>query len=101
RALPRMLTRREPERLLLRSSGLIRTLTLLFAPVLWLTGRVGHFVAASTGAEPGMPSRAAHTEEEIKLLVEGSAEEGVLEEEEKEMIHSIFEFTDTVARQVM
>ena len=41
------------------------------------------------------------TEEELKMLVEAGEEEGVLEEEEKEMIHSIFEFTDTVARQVM
>ena len=35
------------------------------------------------------------------MLVEAGEEEGVIEEEEKEMIHSIFEFTDTVARQVM
>lgn len=41
------------------------------------------------------------TEEELKMLVEAGEEEGVLEEEEKEMIHSIFEFTDTVVRKVM
>ena len=41
------------------------------------------------------------TEEELKMLVEAGEEEGVLEEEEREMIHSIFEFTDTVVRKVM
>jgi CBS domain containing-hemolysin-like protein len=41
------------------------------------------------------------SEEELKMLVEAGEEEGVLEEEEKEMIHSIFEFTDTVVRKVM
>jgi len=41
------------------------------------------------------------TEEELKMLVEAGEEAGALEEEEKEMIHSIFEFTDTIARQVM
>ena len=41
------------------------------------------------------------TEEELKMLVETGEEEGVIEEEEKEMIHSIFEFTDTVVRKVM
>jgi putative hemolysin len=41
------------------------------------------------------------TEEEFKMLVEAGEAEGVLEEEEKEMIHSIFEFTDTVVRKVM
>jgi len=41
------------------------------------------------------------TEEELKLLVTVSEEEGVLEEEETEMIHSIFEFADTPVREVM
>ena len=35
------------------------------------------------------------------MLVQAGEEEGVIEEEEKAMIHSIFDFTDTVARQVM
>ena len=41
------------------------------------------------------------TEEELKLLVEAGEEEGVIEVEEKEMIHSIFDFTDTVTKQVV
>ena len=41
------------------------------------------------------------TEEEIRLMVTVGEEEGVLEEEETEMIHSIFEFADTTVREVM
>ncbi len=41
------------------------------------------------------------TEEELRLLVTVGEEEGVLEEEETEMIHSIFEFSDTPVREVM
>lgn len=41
------------------------------------------------------------TEEELRLLVEVGEEEGVLEEEEKEMIHNVFELGDTTAREVM
>lgn len=41
------------------------------------------------------------TEEELRLLVTVGEEEGVLEEEETEMIRSIFEFADTTAREVM
>ena len=41
------------------------------------------------------------TEEELRLLVSVGEEEGVLEEEETEMIHSIFEFADTTVREVM
>jgi len=41
------------------------------------------------------------TEAEIRSMAEVAAEESVIEEEEKEMIHSIFEFGDTVVREVM
>jgi CBS domain containing-hemolysin-like protein len=41
------------------------------------------------------------TEEELRLLVTVGEEEGVLEEEETEMIHSIFGFADTRVREVM
>ena len=41
------------------------------------------------------------TEEELRLLVEVGEEEGVLEEEEREMIHNVFELADTVVREIM
>ncbi|MCD4684509.1 MAG: hemolysin family protein, partial [Anaerolineae bacterium] len=41
------------------------------------------------------------TEEEIKLLVDAGSEGGAIEDEEKEMIYSIFQFGDTLAREVM
>jgi CBS domain containing-hemolysin-like protein len=41
------------------------------------------------------------TEEEIRMLVGTAEEEGVIEEEEEQMIHSIFEFGDRTAREIM
>ncbi|GER94687.1 HlyC/CorC family transporter [hot springs metagenome] len=41
------------------------------------------------------------TEEEVKMLIEEGGERGVFELEEKELIHSVFEFTDTFAKEVM
>lgn len=41
------------------------------------------------------------TEEDIKSFVMAGEEEGVIEEEEREMIHSIFEFGDARVRDVM
>lgn len=40
-------------------------------------------------------------EEEIKVLVESAQETGEIEEDERELLHSVFEFTDTMAREVM
>jgi putative hemolysin len=41
------------------------------------------------------------SEEEIKLLVEEGRERGIFEAEERELIHSVFEFTDMSAKEVM
>lgn len=41
------------------------------------------------------------TQDELRLLVEVSEEEGVLEEEEREMIDNVFELADTAVREVM
>jgi len=42
-----------------------------------------------------------YTEDELKSLLNVSQEEGVLEEVEKEMISNIFDFPDTIAREIM
>jgi putative hemolysin len=41
------------------------------------------------------------TEEEIKTMVDAGEEGGVIEEDEKEMIYSIFEIGETIAREIM
>jgi CBS domain containing-hemolysin-like protein len=42
-----------------------------------------------------------HSEEELKMLVSASHEEGLLESGEEEMLHSVFDFSDTTASEVM
>ncbi len=41
------------------------------------------------------------TEDDIRTLVNVGAEQNVLEEEERELIHSVIEFGDTIVREVM
>ncbi|MBX3118587.1 MAG: HlyC/CorC family transporter [Fimbriimonadaceae bacterium] len=40
-------------------------------------------------------------EEEIKTIVESAQETGEINSDERELLHSVFEFTDTVAREIM
>jgi len=57
---------------------------------------------ANAGAPASVSARAGLvTEEEIKTLVDAGEEGGAIEEEEKEMILSIFQLSDTLAREVM
>ena len=49
----------------------------------------------------GLPKGPFVTEDEIRHLVDVAEEEEEIEEDERELIHSIFEFGDTVVREVM
>jgi putative hemolysin len=46
-------------------------------------------------------ARPSYSDEEMMALVSAGEAEGDIEEEEKEMIHGVIEFADTVAREVM
>ena len=64
--------------------------------VIGVSGLIAGIFGSS--AEAAMP---LVTEEEIKSMVDAGEEEGFIEADEKEMILSIFEFGDTLAREVM
>jgi CBS domain containing-hemolysin-like protein len=49
----------------------------------------------------GLPQGPFVTENEIKAMAEMASEEEAIEEGEKDLIHSIFEFGDTLVREVM
>ncbi len=79
--------------------GPVRGAAWLLFPVVWcLTAITSIFVRAIGGQVKRGPFV---TEEELRLLVTVGEKEGVLEEEETEMIHSIFEFADRTVREIM
>lgn len=49
----------------------------------------------------GLPKGPLMSEEEIKSILDMAQSEEVIEAEEREMLHSVFEFGDTVVREVM
>jgi CBS domain containing-hemolysin-like protein len=53
------------------------------------------------GIQPASGHQLVHSVEELKMLVTASAESGVVEAEESEMLHAIFDFGELVVRQVM
>jgi CBS domain containing-hemolysin-like protein len=72
-------------------------LTRVFGPLAILLVKVANVIMPGKG----LPKGPFVTEEEIKALAEVASEEEEIEEEEKELIHSIFEFGDTIVREVM
>jgi putative hemolysin len=78
-------------------AGPVTMLQKLAAPVIWILAHSTNAAARLLGVKPGSV-RPGVTEEEIKLLV---TEQGTLLEDEKRMIHEIFELGDMVAKEIM
>ncbi|TAM58847.1 HlyC/CorC family transporter [bacterium] len=68
----------------------------LNAGFLWLTNGILRAFGGSPSAHGPFV-----TEDDIRALVNVGAEQNVLEEQEREMIHSVIEFGDTIVREVM
>ena len=97
---PKSLAMQHAERLALNFAGTVRFLSIVALPAVKLVSFLSDLMVRPFGAHVRFTNPIL-TEEELRMLVEAGEEGGVIEEEEKEMIHSIFDFTDTVARQVM
>jgi len=98
---PKSLTLRDPETVALRVTPVFRAVSWLLSPVVRLLVTFSRLAESLSGGEhPGMGVPSV-TEEQIKTMVDAGEEEGVIEEDEKEMIFSIFEFGDTLAREIM
>jgi magnesium and cobalt exporter, CNNM family len=87
-----------------RTALLVIKPTELFMTILWpfirLLHGMGRGVVKAVGLHPS-GRRLVHSEEELKMLVTASQEAGVLEEEEEQMLHRVFDFADLTAGQVM
>jgi putative hemolysin len=97
-ALPKILATVYPDRaaiLLARPIQLFSTLLLPF------TGIVNLLMRPFTSKLSAGLGSALVSEEEIKLLVNVGAEEGLIEKDEREMIEGILIFGDTLVREVM
>jgi CBS domain containing-hemolysin-like protein len=82
-------------------SRVLLSLALVLRPLTWSLRLVLSAAVRRLGVHPGAFPSLAHTPDEIRLLVAQGHEQGVVEADEREMIHGVFEFSDTVAREVM
>jgi CBS domain containing-hemolysin-like protein len=102
--IPRLISLRNPERTVLALLPIFRRLYQLLAIVAvpWHRffervqsgGEIKTEVGANDGDEDG-------DSDDLQALIDVGAEEGILEEDEGELIHSIIEFGDTTVNEVM
>lgn len=78
------------------SARTVRAIRVLLGPI------ADALVAFGNRVTPGRPRTATFSsEEQLLSMVDEATELDVLEEDDRELIHSIFEFSDTVVREVM
>ena len=97
---PEAIAAAHAEQWALRLTWVVQLAQIALWPLVRLMVWASNRLAAPFGGIP-FSGTSLITEEEIKTLVDAGEEEGVIEEDEREMIYSIFAFGDTLAREVM
>ncbi len=96
--LPQVLTQRNSESWAMALAPLARVTITLLSPLVSLMMSLRRGIAGPLG---GDLEGVFVTEETIKTMVDAGQEEGSIELDEKEMIYSIFELDETLAREIM
>ncbi len=94
---PRTVGRQHSERVALMSAGVLIAFTKVLGPVAQLLILVGNAITPGRGFSEGPFA----SEAELRELVDLAESSNVIESGEREMIHSVFELGDTIAREVM
>ncbi|MCA1728849.1 MAG: hemolysin family protein [Actinobacteria bacterium] len=78
----------------------LKVFWLLFRPLVWLVNASTNLVLRPWGIRLGEEME-AHSEEELRIMISSSTSSGVLDPQEREYLNNVFDFGDTVAREVM
>lgn len=89
-----------PQRTALRLYKLIRIASIVFGIPSAVAVKIAGLVTRRFGATASF-AVGNQAEEEIREILESYEETGEIEIEERQMLHSVFEFGDTVAREIM
>ena len=97
---PKTLSTISAETMALRSAKIIYMLMWLLTPVIVVVNKLSLWVLMLMKVDPNKKQEMI-TEDELRTIVEVSHEEGVIETEEKKMINNVFDFGDSLAKDIM
>ncbi len=97
---PKILAAKHAEKVSLLSAPLMEIVLIIFRPFIGFFTALSHFILKIFSSE-GAKRSPVVTVEELKTMIELGQEEGVLSEDERRMLHRIFEFGETKLTDVM
>ena len=97
---PKNLATKNAEKLALFYSSSISAITHILTPVIFIVNQFARFLMFLLRVDTSKKSSSI-TEDELRTFVDVSHEEGVIEEDEKDMINKVFDLGDAKAKEVM
>jgi putative hemolysin len=79
----------------------VRLFFFVFKPLIWVLQRSSELAQRAIGIDPRFGEGEAHSEAELKMLLEVSTEHGEIERDEREMLYKVFDFAEKEAADVM
>jgi putative hemolysin len=98
-SIPKTIATRYSDKMSIAFAALIEFLSMLFTPFVFVLGWLTTAVAGLAGAKP--VAHSITSTDEIEAMIALGHREGVVEKDEAEMLHNVFEFGDRPVRDVM
>jgi CBS domain containing-hemolysin-like protein len=98
---PKSLAIQRAEVTALWTAGFLNSFYKIFFPVIWALNWLANAILKLWGIHPANEADLAHSEEEIRMLVNASERHGYLDKMEGMLLDNVFEFFDRVAGEVM
>jgi putative hemolysin len=97
---PKKIAMKRAEALSFRFAGVLTGIAAVFRPIVSLLTASTNAVVKLLGIDP-RDTEQTITEEEILMMVDAGEEKGVLDEDAKDMISNIFDFSDSTVNEIM
>ncbi|EHL06683.1 hypothetical protein HMPREF0322_02732 [Desulfitobacterium hafniense DP7] len=98
---PKSIAIQRAESAALWTAGPLKMFYKLFYPVIRFLNGLANLILKLGGISPANESDLAHTEEELRMLVDASQRHGILDKMEGKLLDNVFEFSDRVVSEVM
>ena len=98
---PKSLAIQETERYVLRIAPTLYTFNKIFSPFIWIFDNISILILRLMGTCRVDENEDAHSEEEIRIIIDASQKGGIIDETESEIIQNAIDFSEICAYEVM
>jgi CBS domain containing-hemolysin-like protein len=98
---PKTVAIRKSEQITLMTAVPLIIFHKIMYPFIWFLNGTANWLLKRIGIEPAAEHESAHTEQEIRILMQESHKSGLIDNTELTLVDKIFDFVETHAREIM